>query len=364
MKKLFAILLLFAVLICNAAALSTSAVGAALLEPSTGTFLYEQNSSARLPMASTTKIMTAYVALKYGSIGKKCRIPAAAVGVEGSSMYLQEGEVYTLDELLYGLMMSSGNDAAAAVAICVAGSVPGFVALMNGEAAALGLKDTHFDNPSGLDSATHYTTAAELAVLTAKALENDDFTRYVSTKSYVIPATDTHPARYLASKNRILLTYKGAIGVKTGYTVHSGRSLVTAAQRDGVRLVAVTIHDRNDWNDHRRMLDYGFSRTCSIDPMSCLSSEYVVPVAGGGSVRVRPDSIPKMTLIDMPGPVLRAKVFLPRFFYSGISLLQQVGEARIYANDVLLCTVPLRAYDSVLEQKPKKSLFELICSLF
>lgn len=364
MKKLFVVLLLFAVFTCNAAALSTSAAGAALLEASTGTFLYEQDADVRLPMASTTKIMTAYVALKYGNIEKKCKIPAAAVGVEGSSMYLQEGEVYTLDELLYGLMMTSGNDAAAAVAICVAGSVPDFVALMNEEAAALGLTDTHFDNPSGLDSASHYTTAAELAMLAAKALENADFLRYVSTKKNMIPATDTHPARYFASKNRILLTYEGAIGVKTGYTVHSGRSLVTAAEREGVRLVAVTINDKNDWNDHRALLDYGFSRTCSVDPMSLLQAEYVVPVAGGTSVRVRPDSLPSMTLIDMRNPVLRAKIFLPHFFYPGISLLQQVGEARIYANDVLLCTVPLRAYTSVLEQKPKKSLFELICGLF
>jgi D-alanyl-D-alanine carboxypeptidase/D-alanyl-D-alanine carboxypeptidase (penicillin-binding protein 5/6) len=180
----------------------------------------------------------------------------------------------------------------------------------------------------------------------------------------MIPATDTHPARYFASKNRILLTYEGAIGVKTGYTIHSGRSLVTAAQREGVRLVAVTINDKNDWNDHRQMLDYGFSRTCSVDPMSLLQAEYIVPVAGGGSVRVRPDNIPKMTIIDTPSPLLRAKVFLPRFFYSGITRLQQVGEARIYANDVLLYTVPLRAYTSVLEQKPKMSLFELICGLF
>ncbi|HWP79234.1 MAG TPA: D-alanyl-D-alanine carboxypeptidase family protein [Candidatus Acidoferrum sp.] len=363
MKKLFAALLLFAVLVSQAAALSTSARGAALLETGTGTFLYEQDSGLRLPMASTTKIMTAYVAVKYGDITKKFTIPKAAVGVEGSSMYLAEGEVYTLDDLLYGLMMTSGNDAAAAVAICVAGSVADFVYLMNEEAKALGLKDTHFDNPSGLDSATHYTTAAELARLAAKALENADFARYVGTKKYMIEATDTHPARYFASKNRILLTYEGAIGVKTGYTVHSGRSLVTAAQRNGVRLVAVTIDDGNDWNDHRAMLDYGFAHTGRVDPMDCLAREYVVPVAGGGTVRVRPDTMPEMTLIDMPGPVLRAKVFLPRFLYPDISLMQQVGEARIYANDVLICTVPLRSYDSVLGPKPKKSLFQLICGL-
>ncbi len=364
MKKLFAVLLLFAVLTGPAAALSTSAKGAALLETDTGVFLYEQNSGIRLPMASTTKIMTAYVALKYGDITKEFTIPAAAVGVEGSSMYLLKGEVYTLDELLYGLMMTSGNDAAAAVAICVAGSISDFVFLMNAEAAALGLSNTHFDNPSGLDSDTHYTTAAELATITAKALENADFRRYVGAKKYMIPGTSTHPARYFASKNRILLSYEGAIGVKTGYTVHSGRSLVTAAQRGGVRLVAVTIHDGNDWADHRQMLDYGFSRTCSVDPMSCLSSEYLLPVAGGGNVRVRPDKAPVMTLVDMSGPVLHAKIILPHFLYPDISMLQQVGEARIFAGDVLLCTVALRAYDSVQMQRTKKSLFELICGLF
>ena len=368
MKKVISLVLCTAILTVQTtrvSAVTTFVAGAALMETSAKTFLYKKNVDTRLAMASTTKITTAFVALKYGDISSKCVIPQSVVGIEGSSMYhLTAGEVYTLDELLYGLIMASGNDAAAAIAIHIAGSEEEFTTLMNTEAKAMGLSDTHFDNPSGLDSKTHYTTERDIALITAAAIENEDYLRYVKTKSHVIEADDTHAAKYFASKNRILLTYDGTIGVKTEYTISSGRSLVTAVERDGIRLIAVTINDANDWSDHKNLLTHVFSRAASIDLMQYAKPEYTVAVAGGRSVWVRSDITAPVTLIDEVSLVITSKVILPHFLYPNFGLLQRVGEVKIYANGRQIGSIPLRTYDTVPVQNTKKSLWELICGLF
>ena len=181
--------------------------------------------------------------------------PPEAAGIEGSSLYLKAGDTRSVRELLYGLMLRSGNDAAAALAVCCDGSVEAFVARMNTRARELGLRQTHFANPSGLDDEDHYSTARELALLARAAMENRTFREVVSTRSITIDG------RTMTNHNKLLWRYEGALGVKTGYTRTAGRILVGAAERDGRRLIAVTIADPNDWADHAALYDYGFRLT-------------------------------------------------------------------------------------------------------
>lgn len=360
---LFALLMLGAAIPSRAFALSTSAQAAVLLEAGHNRLLYAQNESQRLPMASTTKIMTALVALEQAPLSRSVVISRRAAEAEGSSMELLEGELFTLEELLYGLLLVSGNDAAVAVAELVADDVEDFVALMNQKAQQLGLTDTHFDNPSGLDGDSHYTTAHELALIMSHALRNQDFCRIAGTRSKVIFADQTRAAKYLTNKHRLLKTYEGAFGGKTGYTKASGRSLVTAAARDGVTLIAVTINDPDDWRDHTALLDQGFSRTQYIDLSELTAREYSIPVAGGGSLRVGAEACAGVVLIDPEQHPLRTEVCLPRFVYAGIGRLQQVGVINLYAGEQLLERIPLRAQQSIPEQRERGGLFSLIWRL-
>lgn len=246
---LAAVLLLMSV---NAAP-TTSARAGILIDADTGEILYEHNANTPSLIASTTKIMTAVVVLEHLPLQQVVKIPNEAVGIEGSSMYLKAGETLSVQDLLYGMMLHSGNDAAVALALICAGSVEEFVDLMNLKAQKLGLKNTHFENPNGLDGDTHYSSAYDLAALTRYALKNDDFAKIVSTPKITIGG------RTLTNHNRLLWSCEGCIGVKTGYTKAAGRILVSAAERNGRKLIAVTIHDGDDWKDHTQLYEYGFS---------------------------------------------------------------------------------------------------------
>lgn len=244
---------LAAVLILTIPAKAISAQKAILLDAQTGRVLYEKDADSRSLIASTTKIMTALLVCEHCNVLDRMKIPKEAVGIEGSSMYLQEGEVLTLQELLYGLMLRSGNDAAVALAIYCGGTVEGFAGMMNDKARQLGLTGTHFENPNGLDSPGHYSTARDLAVLTAYAMKNPIFHQTVSTKTVRVGS------RTMQNHNKLLWRVDGADGVKTGYTKAAGRILVSSATRDGRRLICVTINDGNDWADHEKLLNNGFS---------------------------------------------------------------------------------------------------------
>lgn len=202
------------------------------MDAASGRVLYEKNASDRSLIASTTKIMTALVVCEHCNLSDRVKIPPEAVGIEGSSMYLQEGEILTVQDLLYGLMLHSGNDAAVALAVYCGGTEPDFVTMMNEKAERLGLENTRFANPNGLDHDGNYSTALDLARLSVYALQNEAFLHTVSCK------TVTVGSRTLRNHNKLLFTYDGAIGVKTGYTKAAGRILVSAAERDGRRLVA------------------------------------------------------------------------------------------------------------------------------
>ena len=245
--------MLAAVLFLQCPVQAVSAQKAILVDGVTGRVIYEKDADQQSLIASTTKIMTALIVCERCNVLDRMRIPKEAVGIEGSSMYLQEGEILTIQELLYGLMLSSGNDAAVALAIYCGGTVEGFAELMNDKAHALGLKNTHFENPNGLDSPGHYSTARDLAVLAAYAMENPIFYKTVSAKNVTIGQ------RYLRNHNKLLWQVEGADGVKTGYTRAAGRILVSSATRDGRRLICVTLNDPNDWADHAALLEEGFS---------------------------------------------------------------------------------------------------------
>ena len=238
-----------------------SAKSAALLDGTTGECLYERNGDQRALIASTTKIMTGLLVCEAGDLDRTVTVPETAAGTEGSSMYLKSGETLTRCELLYGMMLHSGNDAALTLAISISGSEAAFVRQMNRRACALNLTQTHFANPHGLDSGENYSTALDLARLAQAALQNEQFRAVVSTK------TITCAGRTLTNHNKLLWRYDGCIGVKTGYTRHAGRILVSAAERGGRMLIAVTISDPDDWRDHVSLLDYGFAVLGSDTPV-------------------------------------------------------------------------------------------------
>ncbi|MFC5699840.1 D-alanyl-D-alanine carboxypeptidase family protein [Cohnella faecalis] len=232
--------------------------GAALVDVESGRVLYSKRGDSRMLIASLTKIMTAIVAIEHGKLADKVTVSTRAAGKEGSSIYLKAGEKMTLQNMLYGLMLRSGNDAAVAVAEHVGGSLDGFVYMMNKKAEELGLSNSHFANPSGLDQEGHFSSAVDLAKLTAYALHNPVFREIVKTRVKSAPNPHEDWDYKWVNKNKMLTMYEGADGVKTGYTKQSLRTLVSSATRNGQQLVAVTLNDGDDWADHRRLLDYGF----------------------------------------------------------------------------------------------------------
>ena len=258
MKKTWLALLLCAALIvtcvgvCRAEGPAVSATAAVLLDADTGEILYEKNAQQQMLIASITKIMTALVALESAPLQQEIAVTQAHM-VEGSSMYLAPGERVTVEELLYGLMLCSGNDAALALAEGCCGSIEAFVAQMNDKAAQLGMTGTSFANPNGLDDENHYSTALDMARLAAYAVRNPAFVRLCSTMQM------STAQRTMSNHNRLLRSLEGCIGLKTGYTMAAGRTLVSCVVRDGRTLVAVTLQDGNDWVDHQTLYEYGFA---------------------------------------------------------------------------------------------------------
>ncbi len=253
LRGLWVLCLIFCITPAVAEALEVSATAAVLMDADMGQVLYEKNGDRQMLIASTTKIMTALVVLEHAAPDDVITVTPNHMA-EGSSMYLRAGETVRVEELLYGLLLCSGNDAALALTECAGGLTP-FVALMNEKAAALGMAHTSFANPNGLDADGHYSTARDMAVLAAAAVENPTFRRICSSRSVTIGQ------RTMENHNRLLRQVEGCVGLKTGYTQAAGRTLVSCTERDGCRLVAVTLQDGNDWADHAALYDYGFRLT-------------------------------------------------------------------------------------------------------
>lgn len=250
------IMLSFMIIPVKNAANATDNSSYIVMEASGKVILKGYNMNTRLPMASTTKVMTALVVVENCQMDEKVTITKESVGIEGSSIYLKEGEVFTVEELLYGLMLRSGNDASVALAIHVAGSVENFATIMNIRAESMGLTDTHFVNPNGLHDANHYTSSYDLCYISCEAMQNPTFRKIVGTKSVTIAKGES--ARFLKNKNKILSIYEGGNGIKTGYTKKAGRCLVASAERNNITMVSVVLNRGDMWTECSSLLSYGF----------------------------------------------------------------------------------------------------------
>lgn len=367
MKRIFCIALVLLMMVpVSVSGLGTSAKGAILINGDTGEVIYEQNADTRLPMASTTKIMTALVLCEHGDFEREITVTAEMLRVEGSSMGLLAGDKVTLHDLLYGLMLASGNDAANVIAYILGGTVNGFVKMMNERAAELGLKNTNFVTPSGLDADEHYTTARDLATLARIAMQNEDFAAAVSTKSATLNYGNPPYKRTLTNHNKLLKSFEDAVGVKTGFTKKSGRCLVSAAKRDGKFVIAVTLNDPNDWADHKSLLEYGLSaiKTTEIAPPK---NEYVIDVIGGTeeSLKIDVDTVTASSLTDGD---FSCTVNLPRFVYAPIKKGEVIGTAVYKKGDSIITEKVLCADADIstapLELSVKDKILENIVYIF
>ena len=341
-----------------------SAVSAILINADTGSVLYEKNAYEQRAMASTTKIMTALLTAEAGDLDRKFAVDSYAINVEGTSMGLREGDIVTRRALLYGMLLPSGNDAANAAAVSVSGSMQAFAELMNKKAKELGLNNTHFVNPSGLDAEGHYTTAYDLAMLTAEALSNPVFADICRCADARVEFGNPPYLRSLANSNKMLWQYEGCIGVKTGFTDNARRCLVSAAERDGARLIAVTLNAPDDWNDHRAMLDYGFTQVKPTEIV--LPSPIVVPVVGGCEQNVELELSEKITLPLSKQEVqnVTLEIHCEPFLYAGVEKGTAVGTARIYMNGEYICKVNLVTAKEVEANTGELGFFEKIWGFF
>ena len=337
MKRMLAMLVVLVLVPLSAAAsepFTVAAKGAVLIDADSGLVLFGQNENRMLPMASTTKVMTALIALERSTLDEKVTAGKNASGVPGTSLYLSEGETLTMEQMLYGLMLRSGNDAAVAIAEHVAGSVSAFAALMNARAEQLNAT-AHYLNPHGLDEEGHGITALGLARVMRAAMRNPDFRRITGTKRKIIPWVGNEYSRVLENKNRLLRTYEGATGGKTGYTGRAGRCLVFSAERDGLSLIGAVLNCPAWFDTATLLLDYGFE---NYRPESALEStgERVTVVAAAplrAAVRV--------------GSAVETGITLPERIEAPVSAGQVVGFARLLCGGAELARCDLVAASGV-----------------
>lgn len=344
------------------AEISLSADSAVLYLPETNTFLYEKNADVRLPMASTTKIMTALVAIENAQMDELIVVPKEAVGTEGSSAYLKGDELLTLKEMLYALLLQSANDVSVSLACHIGGSIEGFAAMMNDRAEEMGLVNTHFTNPHGLDDKDHYTTARELAIITSEAMKNPDFRDIVSTKRKSF-ATEERSRTYV-NHNKLLGLYDGAIGVKTGYTRKCGRCLVGAAERNGLSFITVTLNAPNDWSDHKRLLDLGYHSLEKIYFCESGDFDFTLPVLEGTKESVSITNSESKSLIVPKGEhAIEEYVKLCRYTIAPVNEGDILGEVIFALDGEEVGRVPLIARESIDKQK-QNGFFKKILSIF
>ena len=346
LKRIFAgvaVGILAAILFLPVKAGAISAECAILIDAQTGRVLYEKQAEEKSLIASTTKIMTALVICEQTNVLDRVKIPKEAMGIEGSSMYLKEGEVLTVQELLYGLMLQSGNDAAVALAIYCGGTVEGFTELMNDKAHRLGMTQSHFTNPNGLDSPGNYSTARDMAILTAYAMQNPIFAQTVSTKTITIGE------RCLRNHNKLLWQLEGANGVKTGYTKAAGRILISSVTRMGRQLIAVTFNAPDDWQDHKTLIEDGFSRFTVQKLIRQGQTLGQLELAGGQETSVDLIAAEDFSYSLVQGE--RVTISLPEagFAYAPVAEGQEAGFAHILVDGTAVAKVPL-VYGATIER--------------
>ena len=321
-----------------------SAQSAILLCAENGEVLFEKDAYEQLPMASTTKIMTSLLLCESGRLSETVEVSALAA-TEGTAMGLRAGDQIEMRSLLYGMLLSSGNDAANAAAIALSGSIAAFAEQMNQRAAEIGMQNTHFTNPSGLPDDNHYSTAYDMAILAREALSNPVFAEVCAAKESEVYFGNPPTAHTLTNHNRLLSTYAGVTGIKTGFTKAAGRCLVSSCERDQLTMIAVTLNAPDDWNDHANLFDYGFSRCKAlVEPIQTPSAQ--IPVVGGSvsAVAARGEAKIRTVLTDgKKGGAITVRLYHDPFLYAPVAAGQVVGNAKIYVNGFLLDEIPLTA---------------------
>lgn len=350
-KKFMCILLAMAILAsgagsCASEGFSVDAKGAVLIDAASGRVLFGQNENARYPMASTTKIMTALLALENCDLDEEVTASENASGVPGTSIYLGVGETLTMEEMLYGLLLRSGNDAATAIAEHVAGNVEDFAAMMNLRAVELDA-DAHFANPHGLDASGHEASALALARIFRQAMQNEDFRRITGTVETTIPWVGNEFSRVLTNKNRLLTTYEGATGGKTGYTSDAGRCLVFSAERDGMELIGVVLSCPDWFNEAARMLDYGFANYRLETPLAAGQAACETAVWDGMEGTVKAVAAEDLSAAVGNGETWRVEYSFPGGVHAPVEAGEAIGTATLYIGGEAVCATELLAARSV-----------------
>ncbi len=319
--------------------MNLSAKGIVLIDVSTGRILYEKNPDLKMRIASLTKIMTAIVAIENGDLEDKVITSNRAYGVEGSSIYLRKDEKLSLENMLYGLMLRSGNDAAVAIAEHIGGSLEGFTYLMNQKASYIGMNHSHFMNPHGLDHVNHYSTPRDMAKLTAYALKNNTFKKIVGTKVKTAPLAGEKWERKWYNKNKLLTKYQWADGVKTGYTKLARRCLASSATKNGVQLAVITLNDPDDWNDHMKLLEYGFNQFKHVKLIQ--KGEYIGEEYKNYPLFTSSDFV--YSLKEEEESQIKQKI---NFLKEDEILSHTVGKLEFYLKDNYIGSIPLEIKDN------------------
>lgn len=359
MKKTTIITILIIILISNIVFcddLSLNGQSYILIDCISGRVLYEKNAHTKMPMASTTKIMTALIALENGNLDDEIEVSREAVGIEGSSIYLVEDEKISLKDLLYGLMLSSGNDAAIAISTHIGGTVDEFIKMMNSKAMSLGAKNTNFVNPHGLHHDEHYTTAYDLALITKEAFRYDIFSEIVKSKSYI---SNREKNNYFLNKNKTLWQYDGGNGVKTGYTMRSGRCLVSSATKNNMKLIAVSLNARDWFNDNYNLLDYGFKNYkpyLIYDKGQLMKS---IEVTGGNKdlANLVSGELLFYPLKEDEKKDIKIIIDAPEQIKAPLEKDQKVGSINTFLNGILINKTDLKVKSSIKKLKIWKKIF-------
>lgn len=356
LKKITVFMIIFTLLPINTYAFETSSNAAILIEAHTGQVLYHDNADVRMGMASTTKIMTALVAIENAEPDYMITVSENAANQEGSSIYLKAGDRVCLEDLLYGLMLNSGNDAAVAIAEGIGESLLDFTEKMNESAEKMGCIDTHFSNPSGLPDDNHYSTAKDMATIMSYAMKNEQFRKIVAAKEYkiVLPGSET----YLKNHNKLLWMYPYCIGGKTGYTKSNGRCLVSCAEKDGVELIAVTLDDRDDWNDHISLFEYGFGK---VKLKKIIDKNDIITTRRIGDTKINLIAGEDF-FVPVSGFVknISCRVYTKDSIKNGVDIGEKIGYADIYSGKNKLGSISLLSGQSVHMNNPFKLYMSIL----
>ncbi len=349
------------------AQVNVSAHSAVLIDAGNGEILFGKNENEQRSMASTTKIMTSLLAIEHGKPDDIVTITDEMVRVEGTSMGLKAGDKVTIEGLVYGMLLSSGNDAANAVAIAIAGDAESFAELMNKRAKEIGANNTNFVTPSGLDDEQHYSTAYDMALIAMEAMKNETFASIACQKTAKVKFGNPPVEHTLSNHNRLLSMYEGTIGIKTGFTKKSGRCLVSCAQRNGIRLIAVTLNAPDDWNDHMAMYDYGFS-LAQERQLDISDVNINIPVMGGikNNIDLTYTDPGMVTVLDSQFNRIERVIRIPKFIYAPISKGQVIGEIQFLLDNKIIGSSIITANEDIKikEPQPKPSFWQWLINLF